>query len=136
MILFLDASAIVAMIVKEPEARTFDEIVECNPGRISSPVAIWEAVRAVARARGVDLNEAHMLVMDFVRDIALTIVPIDANTGEMAIDAHRNYGKGVHAAELNMGDCFAYACTKQHDAMILFKGDDFAQTDLKDATLG
>lgn len=136
MILYFDASAIVAMIAKEPEATRFGEIVERNDGRISSPVAIWEAVRAIARVRGVDLDEARTLVSDFVRATDLTIVPINAETGEMAIDAHREYGKGVHAAELNMGDCFAYACTKQHDAAILFKGNDFAETDLTDATLG
>lgn len=133
--LFLDASAIVAMIAKEPEATRFGEILEWNPERISSPMAIWEAVRAIARVRGVDLDEAQTLVRDFVGATGMTIVPIDADTAEMAIDAHREYGKGVHAAELNMGDCFAYACTKQNDAKILFKGDDFSETDLKDATL-
>lgn len=52
-----------------------------------------------------------------------------------AIDAHARYGKGVHPAALNMGDCFAYASTRRHADTILFKGEDFTLTDLKDATL-
>ena len=76
-----------------------------------------------------------MLVADFVRDAQLRIVPICAEEAELALDAHARFGKGIHAAALNMGDCFSYACTRRHNAIILFKGQDFAQTDLKDAML-
>jgi ribonuclease VapC len=55
--------------------------------------------------------------------------------GDAALDAHGAYGKGRHAAALNMGDCFAYACAKTLRASILFKGEDFARTDLLDGTL-
>ena len=135
MTVFLDASAMVAMIAKEPEARIFAGRIEWETERLTSPLAIWESVRAVARVRGVDFAEARMLVADFVRDAAIRLVDIDAAAGEAALDAHERYGKGRHKAELNMGDCFAYACTSRHDAAILFKGDDFIHTDLTDATL-
>ncbi len=49
---------------------------------------------------------------------------------ECAADAHAHYGKGRHPAALNMGDCFAYACAKSHNAKLLFKGDDFTKTDI------
>ena len=135
MTVFLDASAMVAMIAKEPEARIYAGRIEWETERLTSALAVWEAVRAVARVRGVDFAEARMLVADFVRDAAIRLVEIDAAAGEIALDAHERYGKGRHRAELNMGDCFAYACTSRHRAAILFKGDDFIHTDLPDATL-
>ena len=135
MTLFVDASAIVAMIAREPEAWHFSHRMDWETERLTSAVALWEAVRAVAGVRDVELAEARTLVADFVRDARLRIVPIAAEEAELALDAHQHCGKGVHSAALNMGDCFSYACTRRHDAIILFKGQDFAQTDLKDAML-
>jgi ribonuclease VapC len=125
----------VAMIAKEPEALHFANRISWEEHRLTSPIAIWESVRAVARVRGVDLNEARMLVADFLRDASIRLVAIEAGDGDIALDAHQRYGKGVHAAALNMGDCFAYASAKRLNAPILFKGYDFIHTDLEDATL-
>lgn len=135
MTLFVDASAIVAMIAREPEAWHFSRRMDRETDRLTSAVALWEAVRAVVRVRGVDLSEARTLVADFVRDAQLRVVPIATEEADLALDAHQRFGKGIHPAALNMGDCFSYACTRRHDAIILFKGQDFAQTDLKDAML-
>ena len=55
---------------------------------------------------------------------------IDQRIGEAAIDAHDRFGKGRHPARLNMGDCFAYACARTNNAPLLFKGEDFALTDV------
>ena len=132
---FIDASALVAMIAREPEARSLGNRLAVEPHRLTSALAIWEAVRAVARVRGVPFGEARMLVEEFLEVLDVTIVQIGALEGGIALDAHARYGRGVDPAELNMGDCFAYACTKRHNASILFKGDDFAQTDLLDAML-
>jgi ribonuclease VapC len=134
--LFVDASAIVAMIGKEPEARIFAARVNWEPDSLTSVVALWESVRAVARVRAVDISEARALVLDFLRDASIRLVSIDIPDGELAIEAHRRYGKGEHEASLNMGDCFAYACASRYGAEILFKGNDFIHTDLIDATLG
>lgn len=135
MTIFVDASAIVAMIAREPEAKRFAQYLTVEEDRLTSAVALWEAVRGVANARGVDIDEARVLVATFVRDGDFRVVAIDAEIGELALDAHQRYGKGVHEAWLNMGDCFAYACTKKYDAEIMFKGEDFIHTDLKDAML-
>lgn len=132
---FIDASALVAMIAREPEAASFATQLTFDPDRLTSAVAIWEAVRAVSRVRGVSFGEARALVRDFLDLAGVTIVPIGPKEGEFALDAHERFGRGVDPAELNMGDCFAYACTRSHDAAIMFKGDDFAQTDLPDAML-
>lgn len=135
MTIFVDASAIVAMVAKEPEAGPFAQYLSVETDRITSPVALWESVRAVARARGVEIAEARGLVLDLLRDAAIRMVPIGFEEGELAIEAHERYGRGVHEADLNMGDCFAYACTRRHGAEIMFKGNDFIHTDLPDAML-
>lgn len=135
MTLFIDASAIVAMIAREPEATSFSDRVNQEEGRLSSAMAVWEAARSLPEARGVTFDEARKLVSDFVREAHVTLVPIGAEEAELALDAHQRYGKGVHTAKLNFGDCFAYACAKRHGAELLFKGEDFIHTDLKDAML-
>lgn len=132
---FVDASAIVAMIAREPEAKTFADRLSRERGRCTSPIAVWEAVRGVARVRGVELDEAQRLVREFLRDGQIDVTTIEPEDADRALEAHARFGKGVHAAALNMGDCFACACARRHDAAILFKGEDFAQTDLPDATL-
>lgn len=135
MTIFIDASALVAMLGKEPEAHSFAKRLNHQTIRLCSPIVVWEAVRAVERVRGVPYEEARRLVADFVAAASVTIVPIGMAEAESAMDAHQLYGRGIHKAGLNMGDCFAYACAKQHDAEILFKGEDFIHTDLKDAML-
>ncbi|WP_353204808.1 type II toxin-antitoxin system VapC family toxin [Sphingomonas sp.] len=135
MTVFLDASAIVAMIAREPEATSFAEAMLGEANRITSPLAIWEAARGVESARGVALAEARAPVLDFVEASALQVISVDTDDTLCALDAHERFGKGVHPAKLNFGDCFAYAVARRHDAALLFKGDDFAQIDIKDATL-
>ena len=135
MTVFVDASAIVAIIAREPEASTFDARLDWDEDRLTSAMAVWEAVRAVAKARGVAFAEARQLVSDFLTSFQFDIVPISTLEGEMALDAHQRFGRGVHDADLNFGDCFSYACAKSRDIPLLFKGDDFALTDVRDATL-
>ena len=123
------------MIAKEPEATSFAEAMQKESDRITSPLAIWEATRGVESARGVDLAEARLLVSAFLEASTSRVVAIEVEDGPAALDAHQRFGKGVHPAKLNFGDCFAYACAARHGAALLFKGDDFAQTDIRDATL-
>lgn len=123
------------MIAKEPEATSFAECLAGEPDRITSPLAIWEATRGVQNARGLALTEARSLVSDFLVAGQLRIVAVEADDAGLALDAHERFGKGVHPAALNFGDCFAYACTIRHGAELLSKGEDFEQTDIKDATL-
>lgn len=79
--------------------------------------------------------EARQLVRDFIMSFDLVITPVGAAEAELALDAHQRFGRSVHPADLNFGDCFAYACAMLRDVPLLFKGDDFAQTDVRDATL-
>jgi ribonuclease VapC len=132
---YIDASAMVAMIGREPEASSFGDRLKTEPDRLTSAIAVWETVRGVANSRGILLDEARGLVAEFLRAGGITLVPIGVEEADAALDAHSRFGKGVHEARLNMGDCFAYACTKLHADLILSKGEDFGHTDLKDAML-
>ncbi|KQS04286.1 hypothetical protein ASG11_08490 [Sphingomonas sp. Leaf357] len=130
MILFVDASAMVAMMTDEPDAADIEQRFGAADEILYSPMSVWETVRAVARKRGVALSLARSDVESFVREFGLRAVTIGEAEGRTAIIAHEKYGKGNHPANLNMGDCFAYACAKANDARLLYKGNDFVHTDL------
>jgi ribonuclease VapC len=68
-----------------------------------------------------------------LRGLAATVEPVTEARALLAADAYRRYGKGYHSARLNYGDCFAYALAKELDAPLLYKGNDFAQTDIRSA---
>jgi ribonuclease VapC len=129
--IFVDASALVAILTREPEARALVDRLGHETGRLTSSLAVFEAALAVARKRGVTVEEARRDVLDFVRGAQMTIREIGEEEGFIAIDAHARYGKGRHPAGLNMGDCFAYACAKLSGATLLYKGADFDATDLR-----
>ncbi len=123
------------MLAREPEAPSLDQRLVWEPDPFTSAVAIWEATRGLAKARRLEFDEARRIVAAYLEAFNVRIVAIGAEEGQLALDAHGRFGKGHHLASLNMGDCFAYACAKRHADEILFKGDDFIHTDVKDAML-
>jgi ribonuclease VapC len=131
-ILFVDASAIVAMIAKEPDALEIADRLDEASRLLWSPVVKWEAVVALARLRDFSFPfYARDDVSSFGKAYSFELVPIGEHESELAFDAFRLYGKNVgHPAKLNMGDCFSYACAKSNQAKLLYKGNDFVHTDL------
>lgn len=127
---FVDASVIAAIVGGEDDESDWVALVGDAPAPITSAIAIWEAVRAVSRMRAIGTDMALKDVQAFVELRGIEIVAIALDDSIAALTAHDRYGKGNHRAQLNMGDCFAYACAKTHGAKLLYKGDDFAQTDL------
>jgi len=130
--LFVDASALVAIILKEPEVEMLAERLEQHDDRQTSAIALWETMAAVRRARDTSVELAWAEVERFRTAIGLRLIPIGAQEVQQAVIAHARYGKGHHPARLNMGDCFADACAHSQGAELLYKGDDFALTDLAD----
>lgn len=128
--MFIDASALVALITAESDADDLAGRLNATSIRVTSPVAIYEATLAIARKLSWTIDEARALAVDFLALTSIEIVPIGAAEAEAALVAHDRFGKGRHPARLNMGDCFAYACAKTHGLPLLFKGDDFATTDI------
>lgn len=131
--MFVDASALTAMLVDERDARELLARVQNYAVRTTSPLAVWETVLAVARILGVDIGAANAAVEEFLLLTGINVEPVPAETRGMAIDAFDRFGKGRHPAALNFGDCFAYACARQAGVPLLYKGDDFPRTDIEPA---
>jgi ribonuclease VapC len=128
--MFVDASVIVAVIAKEPDAAAFSAQLGRAGKVYFSPIVFYEATLGLARALNLSVAHAQALVAEFLATLAGESVPITAERGAKAIAAFERYGKGRHPAALNMGDCFAYACAQDLDVPLLFKGDDFSKTDV------
>jgi ribonuclease VapC len=129
--MFVDASAIIAILTAEPEADSLADTLEAADAPMTSPIAIFEAVAGICRKRHVTVEEAQQDVADFLQIARVRTVPISEADGSAALTAFARYGKGRgHPAQLNLGDCFAYAVARNHRATLLFKGNDFSKTDI------
>ncbi len=130
MTILVDASAMVAIMSGEPEADALSDAIEEHDHRCFCAIGVWEAARAIARIRTIGVRIAADAVSSFAREAGLRMVEIGEAESHGAIEAYDRYGKGRHEAQLNMGDCFAYACARTNNAQLLYKGDDFRHTDL------
>lgn len=127
----LDTSALFAVLSNEPERRLFNEIIEAAPVRLMSAASLLETKIVVLTRFGPLASNA---VDAFVLHASIQIEPVTADIAEIAFDAFRRYGRGSgHPAKLNYGDCFSYALARKKAAALLFKGGDFAHTDIKPA---
>ncbi len=128
---FLDASLIVAVLAPEADWDVHADRCDEEDVLLWSGIARWEAIMGLRRVQERSFEEAAQAVDDFARQRGVTMVPIAEREAAYAVAAFQSFGKGTgHPARLNMGDCFAYACAKANDARLLYKGNDFAQTDL------
>jgi ribonuclease VapC len=126
----LDTSAIVAILLDEPGHLTFDRRIEDDPKRLVSVVTRVEATFVIEGRKGEAGRERLERFFDLT---GAGIVPVTLDQVQIACTAFRRYGKGRHPAGLNFGDVFAYALAKVTGEPLLFKGDDFAQTDIASA---
>lgn len=124
----IDTSALLAIFLAEPERNQFLELITQADARLISAASVLEAGIVLEARRGEAAGREFDL---FVHQAGLEIVPVDSEQVEIARVAWRRYGRGRHRAGLNFGDCFAYALAKVTSEPVLFKGDDFTQTDLK-----
>lgn len=131
--MFVDASALCAILLEEPDGDELALKLAAAPYRMTSAVAVFETVRALVRVVDMDVPSARRAVMRFLDAAEIGAVEIGDAEREAALDAMDRFGKGRHPARLNMGDCFSYACARTHAAPLLFKGDDFGQTDIEAA---
>lgn len=130
--MFVDASALVAMMTDETDAATLANRLAASGGKpITSPIAVFETTAAIARVLALDVDVAQDAVARFLDLMGINVLSIPASAGSIALDAFARYGKGRgHPAQLNMGDCFAYGCARYYRQPLLFKGDDFSKTDI------
>jgi len=140
--MFLDASAIAAVLLREEDAGSMLKAMEAARGKLRfSPVVRVEAVLALVRGRvqargkgpatAEDFDQATSLVDELLTELEAHEVHITTGMGREAIKALSIYGKMVgHPAQLNMGDALAYACAKAYRIPLLYKGNDFKKTDI------
>jgi ribonuclease VapC len=129
--MFIDASALVSILKNEDDSGDFWRRLDDSDGKITSPIAMLETVLTLTRQKRVPVEVAKNTLEELLQRAEITVEAIDRTSANLAIDAHARYGKGSgHPARLNLGDCFAYALAKQHGVALLYKGNDFAQTDL------
>lgn len=131
--MFLDTSALVAILTEEPEAALFVHKIERTKRCYVSAIVLFESATAVARIEARAPTAAQEAVCAFFKTIQAQTIAIDARVGASAFEAFTTYGMGNHPAALTMGDCFTYACAKVYRLPVLFKGDGFQQTDLTNA---
>jgi ribonuclease VapC len=123
----LDTSALVALLGLEPESGRIAAAIEQDPTRLISAATLVETGLVVeARYGPAGGHELDLLVAK----AGLSIESVTGEQAEIARDAWRRFGKGRHSAGLNFGDCFSYALARATGEPLLFKGDDFSQTDI------
>lgn len=129
--MFIDSSAIVAILTREEDADRLADRIDAAKTRVTSPIAIFEATLGLCRKRHVSVEEARDDLLEFLKIAGIETVGVSPADADMALLAFSRYGKGRgHPAQLNMGDCFAYAVARTRDMPLLYKGNDFLHTDI------
>jgi ribonuclease VapC len=124
----LDTSAVLAVLQDEPERAEFVGLIERSERRLISGVSVLEAAMVLQGRRG---DDAGHDLDQFLRSASIEVAPFDGEQVTVARDAFRRFGKGRHRAGLNFGDCAAYALATWSREPLLFKGEDFAATDVE-----
>ena len=120
-----------ALLRAEPDAPLFAAALESITPLTMSAGTLQELGIVVLHKRG---PKRLPELFDLIEAIGIDIAPVSEQSARDAIDAYSRFGKGTrHPAQLNFGDCFAYALAKALDEPLLYKGDDFAQTDIRSA---
>ena len=124
----IDTSALIAILFDEPDATDFEAALESDSTRLMSAASVLEAIIVVEARFGEPGGRELDLLLHKAQ---ITIVAFSSEQVEIARHAFRTYGKRRHPAGLNYGDCFSYALSKTSGEALLFKGNDFSKTDVK-----
>ena len=128
--MIVDTSALLAILFREPDHADFVTALAGDSVRMISAVSVFEAVCVTYHRQGLaGLSDLDALINLF----ALRVMPFTTGQAALARDAFLYFGKGSHPARLNMGDCCSYALARETGEPLLFKGNDFTQTDIQPA---
>jgi ribonuclease VapC len=123
----IDTSALLAILLGEPEAEDFSKSIARDSKRLVSALSALEAAIMIHARKGpAGIRELDLLF----HSAGATIVSFDADQALLARSAYEKYGKGHHPAALNLGDCCSYALSCSSGEPLLFKGNDFSRTDV------
>ena len=128
--MIVDTSAVLAVLFGEPDAERYERaIAETSHCRMSAASFLEAAIVLESRTGAQGGHELDLLL----ETAPIELVPVTPDHARAALRAWRRFGKGNHAAGLNFGDCFAYALAEATQEPLLFKGQDFALTDIESA---
>jgi ribonuclease VapC len=123
----IDTSAVVAILQREPERRSFVEAIEAaDSSRMSVASFVESSIVIESRYGAEGLRDLDR----FISRANIELLPVDQDQGQLARSAFSRFGKGRHRAGLNYGDCFSYAAAISLGEPLLCKGDDFIHTDV------
>jgi ribonuclease VapC len=126
----VDASAMTAILLNEGDSEELIQRLELAEKRQTTAVSVLETIMAIGRETG-DRAAGLPAVREFLRESEISVSEIGADLIDHLAYAYLRFGKGSgHPARLNLGDCFSYAMAKREGVLLLYKGEDFAQTDL------
>jgi len=128
--MFVDTSAIVAILCGEPDSAELAERLAAAERRFTSPVVRLEASMVLATRLDIAPTKANALFDEFLDEANVSMILINDKIGTLAVACFETFGKGRHSARLNLGDCLSYACARAYRSPLLFKGEDFSQTDI------
>jgi ribonuclease VapC len=129
-LIVVDTSALVAILADEPEGVLFDELLRSEPSVAIGPPTLFELNMVAASKKHAD---GLAIIAGLLEAYRIETRDWGVREAQLALDAFLRFGKGRHPAKLNFGDCMAYALAKSLDAPLLFKGGDFAATDVRRA---
>jgi ribonuclease VapC len=124
--LIVDTSALLAIMLKEPERALYVSAVTGSRAKISAASYVEAALKLISEG----VPEPNEKLSFALAGLEIELVPVDAEQARVAVEARLQFGKGRHPADLNYGDCFAYALARVTGEPLLYKGDDFARTDV------
>jgi len=130
--MFVDSSAIVAILLGEPEADALAGALENAARRVTSPLVRLEATIVLASRLDIEPSRAQQLFDDFLEEAVVSVIPLSDAIARRAVDCFERFGKRRHPARLNLADCFSYACAREYHEELLFKGEDFSKTDVNE----
>jgi ribonuclease VapC len=123
----IDTSALVAIVLAENDAAWFrDRLLDPEPCRLSAVTSVEAQIVLSSRVGADAVRDLQLLV----EGIGASVEPVDSAQAQLAFSCWLRFGKGRHPAGLNLGDCFSYALARVSGEPLLFKGDDFTQTDI------
>ena len=126
----IDTSALMGLLLQESDAEALlDTAARAAVVRLSAASRLELALVAESERHGIEATEVEQLLLA----LRVEVMPFDQHQLHWALEGWRRYGKGRHPAGLNLGDCFSYGLARALNAPLLFKGDDFAATDVAPA---
>lgn len=127
--MILDSSAIIAILLEEPARERLLERIDSAAVAVGAPTLVETGMVLSSRLGG----DPRPLLQGFLRRADVEVIPFREEHWEAALDAFQRFGKGRHPAALNMGDCLAYAAASVAGLPLLFTGQDFGKTDVREA---